>query len=440
MTALLEGVQIVCLIYPLAAALNPGFGLGSAMIPWWLWGITIALAHMGNRCFLRRARSMLGLILFNIFLGLLGGALPVVVLQMLTAARWWPGACPGIVEIALLWPLCVYLLMEPLSSRDRVRFLEIGLGIMTLLVMAQQHFSLEIPFFWLGAGGFVFMGLLREALAHSEGFPSRLNFSRWSAGFPLLLSGFFMAAGLFLGWLVATDRFTHLLDKVIQACVQLLGLIARFFQITGLDRTVEPTKSLPKISGSGSAGAYSAFGDSAPLWFMIILWTILGILLILILIQAVVGLRRILRVLLDLKQSLPHDQKEGVTFRFHGKRLKEQLARILKWFFHRVKELVREWLPLPPRGVKDLYYFFLRWGRRNGVRRAVGETPQEYLDRLCPLLKKKYPQMADSLADLTAVFYLERYKEAGQPFSQEKINFVLRSLKVVKLDQGKKMN
>lgn len=437
MTGLLEGLQITCFVYLLAAVLNPGFGLGSTMIPWWLWGFTIALARMGNRCLLRRPRSMLGMILFNIFLGFWGGALPIVLLQMLTANNWWPGVAPGIMEIALLWPFCVYLLMEPLSPRDRVRLLEIGLGVMALLVMAKQHFSLAIPFFWLGAGGFVFIGLLREALAHSGKFPSQQNFCRWSAGVPLLLSVFFTAAGLFLGWFLATDRFTRFLNNVIQACTQFMSLIARFFQITGLDRTVGPRKSLPKISGSAPAWTYSAFGDTAPLWFMVILWTILGILLIFIFIQALFGLRRLLRALLALKQSLPHPQKDSVTFHFQGRRAKEQLVRFFKWLFHRFKLLVRKWLPLPPRGVKDLYYFFLRWGRRNGVERAVGETPREYLDHLWPLLKEKHPQMADSLADLTAVFYLERYKEAGQPFSRGKINFVTRSLKMVKLKQVK---
>lgn len=71
------------------------------------------------------------------------------------------------------------------------------------------------------------------------------------------------------------------------------------------------------------------------------------------------------------------------------------------------------------------------------MEKTAGETPQEYLDRLWPLLKEAHPQIADALADLTANFYVERYQGAAQIFSEEKIYFIARGLKTIKLNQVK---
>jgi hypothetical protein len=438
MTDLLDGLQLVCVVYPLTAVLNLRFGLGSAMIPWWLWGIIIALAFISNRRFLCRTRSMMGIILFNVFFGLLSGVTPVIILQMFTSARWWPGVCPGIAEIVLIWSaVCVYLFIEPLSPKDRMRLLEISLVLMSVLAVAKQYFSLRIPFFWLGIGSFLFIGLFREAAAHSEGLSSRQYPGCYGAGTPFLFTVFFMSIGVCFGWLLAADRFTRFLNNAIQACVQFKSFIVQIFQITGLDKNVEPSKILPKIFSGTPVETYNDFGSTAPLWVMIILWTILAVLLIFIIIQGAFGLRNIFRTFLVLKRSLSYDRKENGIFRIWRKRQKKQLVHIFKYFLRHFKLFARKWLFLSPWGVKNLYYFFLRWGQSNNMEKTAGETPQEYLDRLWPLLKEAHPQIADALADLTANFYVERYQGAAQIFSEEKIYFIARGLKTIKLNQVK---
>ncbi|ATW23727.1 DUF4129 domain-containing protein [Candidatus Formimonas warabiya] len=439
MTNLWQCLEIICFIYPLTAVLNPAVGLRSTIIPWWLWGTSLALALAGNKYFLRRGRSVLLIIIFNMLLGTIFGIFPMIMIQIITSpAGWWPGALPGMVEIAILWPLYVFMLIEPLPARDRVRIFEIGLYTGALLLLAKQHFGLEISYFWFALGGFIFTGLINEAFAHSYGFSKKLSAFKLNAWFPFLLCVLLIAAGLFLGWIVATNRMANLLEKVIQAFMVCMGLLAQFIHKTGLDRAIGPTKIMPKIVGAEPVVTDAYFGDTTPLWVMIVLWTILAILLAVSLILAVKGLGRVIRNLMLMKQSLPSYQRNAFAFNFDRNKLAAQFKDILTYFFHKVRLFLQELSPLTPRGVYDLYYFFLKWGKRNGLGRTLGETPQEYFERLLPLFREKNPQLAESLSDLTAAYYLERYREDQQPFSKEKIKLILHGLSLAKLNESKK--
>lgn len=385
-----------------------------------------------NQIFLGKTRNLLSIILVNLPLLLLAGIAPLVFYQYSVGGLLWPAIVPVLFEIIILWPIAgVFLINKPLPKQRMVSF-ELGLIILGLFLALETVF--KVPYLGAVVSAFVTAGIVLEATVNSEGtyFLQGHDFKkRW---IPLLASIGLAGSGLAFGWLIVTKGFTELMQRFVYFLIVVIRVIAHKFDLLGLNRKIGETNTL-KLPGYVPVELESTGLNVAPLWVMIILWTILALLLVVTTLVIVSSLRRFLGDLIRDFRAIEIELKPQKRRLYLRKIDLKMILSLFQYFRSYLRFIIKiiliKMFGIRPTTVNELYIYFLYWGKKIGWERLPAETPEEYLNRLAKVLEVNNQNHSLLLNELTEAFYKERYGGLNCNLSKEDIIQVSKELQMI---------
>lgn len=174
----------------------------------------------------------------------------------------------------------------------------------------------------------------------------------------------------------------------------------------------------------------SANGNNAPLWFMIILWTILALSVLLALVILILKLREFILSLKSMNYLKPNNFKK-TDFTTISKTLLEffgGLHQFIQKWVNLLKSVVTHFVGIRPTSIKALFSYYLWWGRRIGIKKYNYETPQEYLKRLRNELEGAYPELVASLSQLTLAHEKQCYGVYELSITEQELKEIFSTL------------
>lgn len=431
MTVILGWLENVLFVYMLLGTFNLITGLGIAVIPWWLWGLVSVFATVGNSVLLGRKRiSLLSFFALNGLLVLSFGVLPVILYQRWAMGGMWTWTyfVPVFLEVLLEWAFFVYFLTNPPAPRQRVLFLEVGLVFAVICLSLLQKSAYSLPYSNLAAGGFIFSGLLGEAVLNS-GTTAKTSNVKVRLGLPAVATLGLTGAGLAAGFLVASNVFRDFISYVMAF---VLKILQKMTDMLGYNRLPEQPKQKLLLPGYHLVQSDHLGNSTAPLWLMIILWTILGILVLMLIIVLIIYCVRFISELRSLDFTWSRQRGPRIDSRIDRQAIKRMLLSIYERLRFKIKERLKWVFHISPANTLELYAYYLFWGKKMRLERLPGETAKEYFARLSPVLQSEHPHLLDSLGLLTESYDHLRYGGEETQLSPAMIVRIFRELKAAK--------
>jgi hypothetical protein len=430
MAVFLFWLESVLLCYIASAAFNTGLNIPG--IPWWLWGVILALVFVANKITVSRKRlSLFSFIILNGVYLFLFCALPVLAYQGSGIGVTVKYFVPTLCEVILGWAFFSYVVFRPFEPKQRVLFLEIGLVLSLLCLGVLQKTNQATFALLLAPAGFVLAGLLIEAITNSRGTANAKD-KKVKLGIPLLTSLGLMAVGLAAGFLAITSAFRGLVTSVKNFIFYLFMLLNNLLATLGLDKhavakkykTIDPAKDIEQLTPVTAA--------SAPRWFMIMLWTIMVALVVILVAIIIYRLVRLVKELRAQVISLSGKRGPQVTSSIDWGAITRVCRSLPGYLWSKIKPRINWMLAINPTNTLELYAYFLFWGKKARLGRSPNETTNEYLKRINPALADQYPELLPPLETLTASYDRERYGGEQDSLPAAMISRIFRQLRRVK--------
>jgi len=410
MNTFLSLTAVLSLVYPTFSLINQHLHTATPLYPAWLWALAFAWPALGNRLVLKRPRSLLWLFAFNLALFLPAGCMFLLTPYVLEC---WPAVLPALMELALVWIPVAYLATRQPKEEDLRRLWESGLVVAALVALAREVNHTPIPLFQTALLLYLTAGVaLRTIAAVAEASTPDATGRR--TGLALTVSLGVLVFGAILGLLVEGCRVGALLHAALQAGWNFLRLIAHYLAMLvdklGLNRVPGQPAQRPKIPGALTPVDLGPGMQSAPLWFMIPLWTIMIALLVIImwmlmraLCENIAAWRREMAAnIVPARRRL----RRWPDFSF----ILAAAVSLMRFLINRFKRWQRR---RHPRDLSVLYDAFVLWGRQNRRPRRRSETPGTYLQRLEPEVAATCPKLLPALRDLTRRYEQFCYGQNG---------------------------
>lgn len=413
MNSVFSWLQLTVICYLASAVLSPYSLFGSAILPWWSWSILIALNYVHNDVHLKRRSGGLTFAISNFVFFLAFGVGGLGYLQQSLSGRFWPNSFMNIVVSFVLVVSLSYSFYNPPTEKLRTQLWEIGIIVSSYGAFLASHY-LNIPYAFLVPLVVIAVGLFRQAFSPREEsmgvIRSSQGSNRFSIGLILLLLMFATTILSLIG--LASNR------RLGQALNSFFTSIITFYNQFGRETLNKPTKFTPFMRDNAEfMAATSSYGTTAPLWFMIVLWIILGFTLILLIIYGILRLIEFIQFIktskLDLETRKANERLELVTTlrKFLGK-IPFWMALIVSKARH-VVLLIAFQIGISPKEIKGLYSYFIWWGGFTGIRRKSNQTLREYQERLKQAIPELNSELVAGIERLTVSY--ERYSYGGDP-------------------------
>jgi len=433
MNTLLALTALLALGYPCLALINQHLHMATPLYPPWQWAAALAWPALANRRFLKRPRSLLWLLAFNLVLFFPAG---LTFLATPYPSGRWPAVLPALIELALLWVPTAHLATRPLEEENLRRLWESGLVIAALAALIREISHTPIPFFKAALLVYIAAGVALRALA-AAAETSTPDATEPRTGTPLTVSLGVLLFGAALGFVVEGRRFAGLLLAGLRAGWQFLRLLAYYLALLidklGLNRVPGQPSGRPQIPGAPPPPDLGPGLQSAPLWVMIPLWTLLAVMLVFLawmlfkmLCETIAAWRR------EMAASIVPARRR--LRRPDLRLLLAAAAALLRLLTNRM----RRWRNRRhPRNLPALYDAFAAWGRRNRRPRRRSETPGAYLQRLEPEVTAACPELLPVLRQLTRRYERFCYGQNGGPGLSGEETTLARRLRKSRLQQKK---
>lgn len=428
MTFVFSWLQLTVMCYLASAVLSPYSLLGSAILPWWSWGLFIALNYLHNFIHLKRQSGGISFTMSNLIFFLVFGIGGLGYLQQTLSGRFWPNSFVNIVVASLVVLALSYSFYSPPSEKQHIQLWEIGIIVSSYgAFLASQY--LDIPYIYVLPLIIIASGLIQQGLSprtESEGvIRSTQGSNRFSIGMILL----FIASVIALLSLLGLDSNKSLGE----ALNSFITSIIAFYNQFGQETLNKPPKFLEFMKYStGVTPSTTSYGTTAPLWFMMILWILLGFSILLLIIYAFIRVYEFIQFLKISKLDLgTRNVGEGFSL---VPTLRRFIVNLLIWVTligqktRNLAHLLLFQIGISPRDIKGLYSYFLWWGGFTGLKRKSNQTPREYEEELRRKLPELNYELALGIERLTSSY--ERYSYGGDltPLTAREIKTVYETL------------
>lgn len=379
-------------------------------LPWVFWFGAGIFSGLYNRRLLAIPRSPALLLAAN---------LPALALILAVQGIWqslngynWPAALPGLLEMALYWPLAAYIAVKSLADEVFPTYWEGGLAVAAVLDLVGEANGVHLSSLLAWSGLYLSAGLARLTLVNTlSGRPAPGSRGTPFLPFVIVLVGGALALGLWLGTLSLDNLVDRVVALFIQGLLLLRELLIYLSNLLGLNPP--PPVSLPSGGpGHGYGMSDQAGGGTAPLWFMIILWVVLAVMFLCALFLVCYNIYLQVRKLRRQRLVMPPPKRYALDHLGFLSLLAKAWLRLVTYTGKVIRRWWRAVRRLPPDDCAGLYLYFLSWGRRHKVVRQPWETPHEYLSRLLshpPLAGPHSEELRQALIKLTNAFTGEYY-------------------------------
>lgn len=421
-------LQLTVMCYLASAVLSPYSLFGSAILPWWSWGILITLNYFHNDVHFKRRSGGLTFAISNLVFFLAFGVGGLGYLQQSLSGRFWPNSFMNIVVSFVVVVSLSYSFYNPPTEKLRTQLWEIGILVSSYGAFLASHY-LNIPYAFVVPLVVIAVGLFRQAFSPREEsmgvIRSSRGSNRFSIGIILLLLMFATTVLSLIG--LASNR------SLGQALNSFFTRIITFYNQFGRETLNKPTKFTPFMRDNAELMAStSSYGTTAPLWFMILLWIILGFTIILLIIYGVIRLIEFIQFL-KLTKLDPGTRKasEGLdlvtTLRKFVENIPFWVAIIVRKAKHAAYLLAFQ-IGISPKEIKGLYSYFLWWCGFIGIKRKSNQTLREYQEMLRQAIPELNSELVAGIERLTISY--ERYSYGGDPvpLSVEEVKEVYKTL------------
>ena len=409
MNTFLSLTGLLSLAYPTFSLLNQLLHVATPLYPPWQWVLALAWPALGNRLALKRPRSHLWLLVFNLVLFLPAGCM--FLLAPYASGRW-PAVLPALMELALVWIPAAALATQPPEEEDLRRLWESGLIVAACVALLREIVHTPVPFFQSALLLYLAAGVTYRALAAVAGASTPVTAGR-RTGLTLTVSLGVLVFGAVSGLLIAGQRVAVLLLAALQAGWNFLRLLAYYLvlllDMLGFNRVPGQTEQRPRIPGAPSSVDFGPGLQSGPLWLMIPLWIIMFVLFVFIAWMLV-------RMLSENIAAWRREMAASIVparRRLRRPDLRFLLAAAVSLVHFLINRLKRWQRRRNPRDLADLYAAFVAWGRRNRRPRRRSETPGTYLHRLEPEVASACSKLLPALRDLTQRYERFCYGQNG---------------------------
>ncbi len=414
--------------YLASAVLSPYRLFGSVILPWWSWGLFIALNYLHNEIHLKRQSGGVSFSISNLLFFLVFGIGGLGYLQQTLSGRFWPNSLMNIVVAFSMVLALGYSFYKPPTEKQHIQFWELGIIVSSYgAFLASQY--LDIPYIYVLPLIIIASGLIHQGLSprtESAGvIRSTQGSNRFSIGMILLLITSVIAVLSLLG-LASNKNIGEALNSFITS-------IIAFYNQFGQEALNKPPKFLSFMNySSGITSSSSSYGATAPLWYMMLLWILLGFSIILLIIY---GLIRVYEFIQFLKVSKlnPRASKvsEGFSLVPTLRKFRGNLSIWVTSIMRKTKNLARQLgfqIGISPKDIKGLYSYFLWWGGFTGLKRKLNQTPREYQEELSQTIPVLNYELVLGIERLTISY--ERYSYGGDsaPLTVKEIKDVYKTL------------
>lgn len=406
-------VQLTAMCYLASAVLSPYSLLGSAILPWWSWGLFLALNYFHNEVHLRRQSGGFTFTLSNLVFFLVFGIGGFGFLQQTMSGRFWPNSFMNIVVALVVVVSLSYSFYYPPTEKLRTQMWEVGIIASSYGAFLASHY-INIPYAYVVPLIVIAAGLFRQGFSPKEEsigvIRSSLGRNRYSISMILLLLTFATTVLSLIG--LASNR------SIGQALNSFFTSIITFYNQFGRETLNKPTKFTPFMQDNAAFMASTAsYGTTAPLWLMILLWIMLGVIVILLIAYGIIRLYEFIQFIkairLDPATRKVNDRLALVPI------LRKFFGSIPLWsalLVRRVKYvalLLTFQIGISPKDIKGLYRYFLWWGGFSGTKRKLNQTLREYQEGLKLAIPGLNFELVSRIERLTVSY--ERYSYGGDP-------------------------
>jgi hypothetical protein len=414
--------------YLASAVLSPYSLLGSAILPWWSWGLFIALNYLHNVIHLKRQSGGISFAISNLLFFLVFGIGGLGYLQQTLSGRFWPNSIMNIVVAFIVVLALSYSFYRPPSEKQHIQLWEIGIILSSYgAFLASQY--LDIPYIYILPLIIIASGLIQQGLrprTESEGvIRSTQGSNRFSIGMILLFIASVIALLSLLG--LASNK------SIGEALNSFITSIIAFYNQFGQETLNKSPKLLELIKYSTAiTPSTTSYGTTAPLWFMMILWILLAFSVLLLIIYAFIRVYEFIQFLKVSKLDLgTRNVREGFSL---VPTLRMFIGNLRIWVTligqktRNLARLLSFQIGISPRDIKGLYSYFLWWGGFTGLKRKSNQTPREYQEELSQRIPELNYDLVLGIDRLTISY--ERYSYGGDsaPLTVKEIKEVYETL------------